>query len=343
MMKIAVVDFTGITKLPRMDRLEGCGASDRAILELVRTLPGMGHEVHFFCATSARGKFDGATWHNIVEDDFDCDVLIMQRVMVYREKFRYKKMIMWLHDDLDAPVNKNLNEISHIPDAFIVLSTYHKEKLLSLNVPEEKINIIPEGVSAQRWRNPPKNDHACVYASAPFKGLPLLMKLWPRIKERVSDATLHVCSGMMLYKAGEKDVFFQPLYDAMEKDDSITNHGVLSNERVLDVMSQCAIMVYPNFFKETFCAAAMESISQDTPVITSALGALPETVGNCGVCVGGDPKSQAYQDAFVDEVCKTLLIPARLELMRINCNWRLIMTWHDVIEKIDELARRMVF
>lgn len=340
-MKIAIVDFTGISKIPGMEDREGCGASDRAILELCKNLPKMHHEVHFFAATTAQGNFDGTIWHNIVEDGFECDVLIMQRVMVYREKFKYKKMIMWLHDDIDAPVNKNLDQIINLPDAFIVLSTFHKNKLLDLGVDEKKIHILPEGVTAERFGSQEDRGQSCVYASAPFKGLPLLIKLWPKIRAKVPRATLHICSGMQLYKAPEKDQYFKPIYDAISKDSSIINHGVLTNKEVLKVMGDCAIMAYPNFFPETYCAAATEAISQNTPVITTDLGALKETVNDCGIVISGDPKTHEYQDNFVNTVAEILLDTKKLRTLRIHCTNRYIMTWEEMVEGINEIAEEL--
>jgi hypothetical protein len=41
-------------------------------------------------------------------------------------------------------------------------------------------------------------------------------------------------------------------------------------------------------------------------VITTGLGALPETVGEAGVCIPGDPRTAAYKRAFVD-ACVELL------------------------------------
>lgn len=341
-MKIAIVDFTGIQKMPGMDQQIGCGASDRAILELCRNLPKMHHETHFFTATTAQGNFDGTIWHNIVDQDFECDVLIMQRVMVYRERFKYKKMIMWLHDDIDAPVNKTLDQIAHIPDAFVVLSEFHKSRLLALGVGEKKIHILPEGVTAERFGSQEDRGPSCVYASAPFKGLPLLIQLWPRIRNQVRGATLHVCSGMQLYKAPEKDQYFKPIYDAMAKDPSIINHGVLTNKQVLEVMGKCSIMVYPNFFPETYCAAAAEAISQNTPVITTDLGALKETVGDCGIVIPGDPKTKEYQDNFVKTVVNILIDKQKLKILRIHCAKRYIMTWDEVCEGINEIAEELM-
>jgi hypothetical protein len=65
-------------------------------------------------------------------------------------------------------------------------------------------------------------------------------------------------------------------------------------------------LAYPNHYAETFRVAAIEAQAAGCAVVTSQLGALPETVGDGGVCIPGDPRSRAYQDAFVD-ACVRLL------------------------------------
>jgi hypothetical protein len=63
---------------------------------------------------------------------------------------------------------------------------------------------------------------------------------------------------------------------------------------------------------ETFCIAAIEAQAAGCPVLTSAVGALPETVGDGGLCLHGDPRSPAYQDAFVN---------AAVQLLRDDQQW----------------------
>lgn len=339
-MKIAIVDFTGVRKTPEMYKVRGCGASDRAILELVEQLPRFGHEVHFFTPSRFQGKHQGATWHNIapsLNEPFECDVVIMQRLMVYQERFKYKQMIYYVHDDVDAPVNENVSSIVHKPDAVVCLSPYHKDKLISVGFSPEKIFVVPEGVDLPSRPYLNSRPNHCIYASAPFKGLPLLIKLWSRIKERVPDATLHVCSGMGLYQASEKDLYFKALYDAMAKDESIINHGVLRNDEVLDIMARSKLMIYPNIFAETFCAAAIESISRLTPVISSNLGALSTTIGDCGVLISGDPKTAMYQTAFVELAVKALRDEEFYTMLTNNCIKRKIDTWKQVAKKINDV------
>lgn len=340
-MKMCVLDFTGVKKYPDIEKYEGLGASDRAIVELVKWLASFGHEVVFYNNCSKTGIHEGVKWENhLVEDE--CDVLIMQRLAFGHEKIKYKKMIFYMHDDLDAPVMKNFDQFISYPDHFLVLSTYHKHKLMAWGIQENKISIVPEGVDTnfRHGKHELEEEKSLVYASAPFKGLPLLLKLWKEIRERVPDVKLKIVGDMGLYQASQQNFHFQELWDVIDKDPRIERIKTTTNAEVMEILSKSTLMCYPNIFKETFCAVAMESISVNTPVITSCLGALPETVLDCGVCVKGDPKSEEFQKEFVETTVKLLSEEHReaLKLLRIRCAKRDIDSWFDVSNKINVLC-----
>jgi 2-polyprenyl-3-methyl-5-hydroxy-6-metoxy-1,4-benzoquinol methylase len=76
------------------------------------------------------------------------------------------------------------------------------------------------------------------------------------------------------------------------------------------------LLTYPNTFDETCCVTAMENQHAGTPILSSLKGALPEMVPDvCGVLIAGDPYSQEYQDAFVEQAIDLLTNKERWEKM----------------------------
>jgi hypothetical protein len=82
--------------------------------------------------------------------------------------------------------------------------------------------------------------------------------------------------------------------------------GTLPQLELAERLQQVRVLAYPNSYPETFCIAALEAQAAGCVVVTSELGALPETVGEGGVCLPGDLRSPEYQRAFVD-ACVRLL------------------------------------
>jgi glycosyltransferase involved in cell wall biosynthesis len=326
------------------------GASDMFVFQVSKYLASFGHEVILNTNTDYNGidKETGVLWSSEIKPGTDeCDVLLIQRLPFKYDKVKYKKVILMCHDNIDAPVMKNLDKFTCVPDAFMVLSTFHKEQLLKWNIPTEKIFIVPEGYGGTRIETSMPSyeynrDKTIVYSSAPFKGFPLLMKLWKKIKTDTPGIKLHLCTGMDLYNSSENDHYFKELYDLAKSDPDIVFHGVKTNKEVLEVVGNCSLMAYPNIFVETFCLSAMEAIAQGVPVITSDLGALPETVGDCGIIIKNHPKTIEYQDEFCRQIKMFFADENLRQALRINCTKRKILTWKDVAEKIEEKIKEIM-
>lgn len=335
-MKVAILNFCGTKVYPGIEKDVGIGASDRAMLELSKHLAAAGMETHFFTNGSYNGKHEGATWHSSAPEEFECDVLIVNRSPLHYDRFNAKKIVYYSHDDIDAPIMKNMKDFLVIADHVFCLSSYHHKRLCSL-LPDpmhKKISVVPEGLPKIQRTYGAKNKHHVVFASAPFKGLHVLMKLWRDLKKEIPTLHLHICSSMELHGAKEKDIYFETMYADAIKDEQVTYHGNKSNEEVFKIMQDCELMIYPNTYPETFCNAANESINAVTPVITTKLGALPETVKDCGVLIEGDARTKEYQQKFIAAVKEILESEEKLEDLKINCANRHQLTWSDVAQRV---------
>jgi glycosyltransferase involved in cell wall biosynthesis len=145
------------------------------------------------------------------------------------------------------------------------------------------------------------------YASTPFRGLDVLLDVFPRIRAACPDAELDVFSSMRVYGVSEAEdqKQFGALYEKA-KQPGVNLIGSLPQLELADRLQEARLLAYPNHYAETFCIAAVEAQAAGCGVITSQLGALPETVGDAGVCIPGDPQSASYRRAFV-EACVGLL------------------------------------
>ena len=78
-------------------------------------------------------------------------------------------------------------------------------------------------------------------------------------------------------------------------------------------MMKSSILCYPNTFEETSCITAIEAQAAGCAIVTSAFGALPETVGKAGILIPGEPGSTDYINQFIDAVNRLLSDDSRLE------------------------------
>jgi glycosyltransferase involved in cell wall biosynthesis len=116
-----------------------------------------------------------------------------------------------------------------------------------------------------------KKEPILAYTSVPFRGLELLLTIFPLIKARVPKAKLKIYSSMAVYqmeKIKEKQDFGE-MYQKFEAMEGVEYMGSLPQKDLATAMKKVAILAYPNTFAETACTSAMEAMAAGAHVITS--------------------------------------------------------------------------
>jgi len=222
---------------------------------------------------------------------YHCDVFISLRIwQVFHEGFYPgKRNYLWCQDDSDMQLVKKLeNPLVAKPiydrlDGVIMISHYMVQRWVSsLNVPLAKIIMTTNGIPLAHFKPQASKLAArkpwAYYSSTPFRGLEYLLLAWPHILQAVPEAQLHVCSSMKIYDPdGHTDTDFGPLYENAQSLPGVQYHGSLSQAELRIIAQQCRVLAYPCVFPETSCIAAMEAMAAGCVVVSTALGALPET------------------------------------------------------------------
>ncbi|MDD5434800.1 MAG: glycosyltransferase family 4 protein, partial [Nitrospira sp.] len=289
-----------------------------ALINMAGELGKLGWDVKVFNNCTRPGKYDAVDYIHYTKfneycKENDIDIFISVR---YIEPFlRYipaKVKILWTEDAPDQPFLKMLKEkdMQDGIDLIITVSKWQAEGFIEkFNIPADKLFITTNGINPDFYHSPKlrRNLHRIIYSSTPFRGLDILLKVFPRIRASIPDAELHVYSGMSVYQMSEEQENrkFGEIYKLAEQPGVFLKKNVAQRE-LADAMLSSSIMAYPNSFPETSCISAIEAMAAGLPVVTSRSGALTETLEGVGIFVHGNPMTTEYQDTFVTEVINIL-------------------------------------
>lgn len=170
---------------------------------------------------------------------------------------------------------ENVDKIGH----FVFVSHWQAEKFRQLfNIPGFKTSVIKNASLPIVRRETGKRDIVKLcYTSTPWRGLDVLLQSWENLKPE--NAELHIFSSCNIYGPdfAKNDENFKPLYDKCEELDGVVYRGSISNFDLRKELPTFDILAYPNTFEETSCISVIEALSCGLKVVTSNLGALPET------------------------------------------------------------------
>src|SRR5581483_4940202 len=132
----------------------------------------------------------------------------------------------------------------------------------------------------------------CVYSSSADRGLDKLLAMWPKIRERVPDAELHVFYGWDVFDRfliqqphmiAFKTLVLNQVHDLGGEEGGVFMHGRVGQRELSSYMRESRVWTYPSYFLETSCIGAMEARAAGLPIVTTSSGALQETVGEHGI------------------------------------------------------------
>jgi glycosyltransferase involved in cell wall biosynthesis/Tfp pilus assembly protein PilF len=340
----------------RTPRTRGLGGTESAVVYLAEALARRGHRIVVFNNCDEPGWFDGveyARWETLpprcVGDR--PDVLVAVRAWQLLGQVRLAPLqVFWTCDAFDQPFLENLGDACRRAeiDLFMLQSDWQAATFEAHHqVPVGQIVRSRLGAAASAIASPARpvpgtRRHRLAYASTPFRGLDVLLDLFPRIRAACPDAELDVFSSMQVYgvSAADDRKQFRGLY-RKAKQPGVHLIGTVPQAELAARLGEVRILAYPNHYPETFCVAAIEAQAAGCAVVTSALGALPQTVGDGGLCIPGDPRSAPYQEAFVAACVGLLTDDARWQAMSERALARAWehYTWPQIGDEWETLLR----
>lgn len=286
------------------------GGSESAVCYLSRALAAEGHEVTLFSfiqdASVDRASGTRSFPLPCVQGriHFPVDLLQNPRDVVVLKNGLFEAapvlrahlpetvpLWLWSGHAPDQPAMTTLErpEVVRAVDRFIFLSDWQREESLRafVHLRPEASTVLRHAVAPcfEGLFSSPESFRAetasgaseIAYTSTPFRGLDVLLDVWPEVIAAHPAARLRVHSGMELYGVRPEKDPHAALYTRAAKLPGVERPGPLGQRELAAALRGYGLLAYPNTFPETGCIAVMEALAAGTRVVTTALGALPET------------------------------------------------------------------
>jgi glycosyltransferase involved in cell wall biosynthesis len=303
------------------------GGSQSAACYLARALAARGQ--HVFLLTNLRepGLYGGVNCVSLLRLDeaglkaLRLDVCVVMLAAGNAVKLRQwldrqTRLVFWAQHAEDQTGVQRLRERSELEayDRFALVSEWQAGSYATaFGVPRERMAITPNAVAPAFENLYPAGANIVVsktvppilaYTSTPFRGLHLLQEAFPRIRAAIPGARLRVYSSMQVYRvpADQDRAQFGVLYDRCREMDGVEYVGAVGQTELAGQLREATFLAYPNLFPETFCIAALEAMAAGCRVVTSRLGALPETTAGFAELIDVRGTKDEYVRRFVEAV-----------------------------------------
>ena len=319
---IAILDLIGLVYDGSTLSKKGLGGSESAVILMAKELAKLGFPTTVFNACNfddaKPGIYDGVTYRPVesLSSTENFDIVISSRTVVpfvpnhyyeaYNQATRFpcklfegirknaKMKVLWMHDTFcNGDVNVEDLAVQGYIDKIFTLSDFHTSyvttcdhgKRRNFEVLKNKIFQTRNGIVKyfDEVDVSSKDRNLFVYNASVTKGmLPLIDKIWPKIKDYIPRARLKIIGGYYQFRSDypldEQGKTHQKLVQEQKyRDLDIEFTGVISQQKIAEILCDANFFIFPGAFPETFGISTLEALAYNVPVLATRFGALEET------------------------------------------------------------------
>ena len=299
-MRLCFIDFANWDYNVDAPTLGPLGGSQSALCYLSVALAKAGHDVTVMSGTERPGQVQGVEClHANTCDGAFFREKAYDAVIVLNSGTSSKlravlpsstKLILWTQHE---PAQPSMHRLG-IPgvrsrwDGIVCVSDWQKAAYVrEFNIAPERMAVIRNAIapcferlfsSRGDFANAKSNPLTLAYTSTPYRGLQLLLEIFPEFRREAPVSRLDVYSSMAVYRNQQAvDDEMQGIYDALKATAGVNYVGSLPQPQLAERLATAHILAYPCIFPETSCIAVMEAMAAGLRVVTSDVAALPET------------------------------------------------------------------
>jgi glycosyltransferase involved in cell wall biosynthesis len=213
----------------------------------------------------------------------DYNINLIKSACVFELLDDSKKNIVWQHLSYDQPAIKEITNINYVNkvDAFVYVSDWQYNQFFKLFRDTFKnSHVIKNAIEPIEYKEKSKDSKLkLIYTSTPWRGLEILLDSWKLLNR--DDVELHVYSSTKIYGSefhnSDEAKLLKPLLKEVSNTKGIIYHAYANNKQIRKALQEAHIFAYPSIFEETSCLSMIEAGAAGCSLVSTNLGALPET------------------------------------------------------------------
>jgi 2-polyprenyl-3-methyl-5-hydroxy-6-metoxy-1,4-benzoquinol methylase/glycosyltransferase involved in cell wall biosynthesis len=317
---------------------------------MARALAKRGQHVKLFCNTpepdvDAFGVefYPINLWAQYARSATHDAAIVQRRPECFASRTAARLNLLWMHDLAMGRNAKGTQALMWNVDKLLMVSKYAVDQYRQVTgLPEDLFYQTRNGLDllAMPTQREPRLKRRLIYSARPERGLDVLLRdIMPKLLAQDPDLQLHV------FGYHNPVEHLQHFYDECKRyGERLGGHVVfrepLTKAKLYEEYNLGGCYVYPTpsprarMFAEVSCISAMEAQACGLPIVTSARGALPETIApGAGTLIEGDPWSQEYQHAFCDAVMRYVHSPEdHAAASQAGIDHAQTLSWDDVAQ-----------
>lgn len=288
---------------PLTPNFKSLGGSETSAIQLAERLAEQGQDVTVFAQLPESGpdKVDhgevvnGVRWMHLAAfknyaSSTPHDLLIAQRSPDFINlNTQSKKKVLWVHDiATHRGMTPALEQTQFAFDEIWTVSEWHRQQIHEVTkYPLENIIALRNGIVCiedegfqEELDLIERDPKQLFYAARPERGLAALVRPGG-IMSRLPDCHLKIA--MYAHFPEHMQAFYDQIFAWVEQAPNCEYVGSLSQKDMRRMLKGSVAYIYPTAFEETSCIIARECIETLTPMLSTGVGALTETLGDCGI------------------------------------------------------------
>lgn len=190
--------------------------------------------------------------------------------------------VVWQHlaYDQGAIIGMAYPEFINSVDHFVYVSNWQLAEFKKrFSIQYSNNHVIKNAIEPIEFKEKPTDKIRLIYTSMPNRGLEVLLDAFDIMNR--DDVELIVYSSNIIYGKGYAyHANHDRLFHRCRQNPNITYKGYAMNQAVRKSLQSAHILAYPSTYEETSCLAAIEAGAAGCKIVTTNLGALPETCNN---------------------------------------------------------------